>query len=433
MAVVAPAPPISRPVPQPAAPPGRQPAPPPAGRHAVGDPRSAGSAPSSARAPRDPFVDAVRAIGTLGVVLLHWLMAEAARDGTTLRVGNALGHGGAWILTWAQPLALLFFAAGASAAYQRLATVTAGRGWGGVFVGRFRATARPVGAFVAAWGVGVAALLAAGVPDDAVWRMARMAPQLLWFLAVWVALMALTPVLQAAWRRWRWGALGVAVALPLAVDGLRFGLPGEPTAVLAWANVILAWAAPFLAGVAYATERAAGRRPGAVRAARTRGHRVPAADGRAGHLLLAVGVVAGLAAAAALVAVGPYPPSMIGLPGDEISNLGPPTAPVVAHAVALVCAALLARDAVVRRASSRRGRRVVASLAGRSMTVYLWHLTAMFTVVGVALLGLGQQLPAAWGADWWASRPVWFAAYLLVLLVLVRLFGRFEDRPRRVL
>ncbi|MFE7407761.1 acyltransferase family protein [Isoptericola sp. NPDC057559] len=371
------------------------------------------------RRPRDPFVDVVRAVGTVGVVLLHWLMAEAAWDGRTLQVGNALGHGAGWLVTWLQPLALLFFAAGASAGYQRGGTATAGRGWGGVVLARLRAVARPVGAFAAAWALAVAALLALGVPDDAVWRMARMAPQLLWFLGVWVVLMAITPLLRAAWERWRWGALGAAVALPLALDALRFGLPNDVTAGLAWANVLLAWAAPYLAGIAYAAERGAPRRPAEPLGSRT------------ARRLLAAGALAAVAAMAVLVAVGPYPPSMIGMPGDEISNLGPPTAPVVAHAVAQVCLVLLFRAALVRRAGTAAGQRVVGALARRSMTIYLWHLTAMFAVVGVALLGLGQRLPAAWGADWWASRPIWFAAFLLVLLGLVRVFGRFEDRPRR--
>ncbi|SKC35772.1 acyltransferase family protein [Krasilnikoviella flava] len=379
------------------------------------------------RRARDPFVDVVRALGTLGVVLLHWSMAEATWDGSTLLVGNALGHGAGWLATWLQPLALLFFAAGASAGYQHDARAAGGRGWGGTIVARLRATARPVGAFAGAWALAVGALLALGAPDDAVWRTARMAPQLLWFLAVWVVLMALTPLLRAAWRRWRWGALAVAVALPLALDALRFGLPGELTGTLAWANVLLAWAAPFLAGIAYAAERGAPRRPALARSAD------PSAGplaGRGARLLLAAGAVTAVATTVVLVAAGPYPLSLIGMPGDEISNLGPPTAPVVAHAVAQVCLVLLFRAALVRRAATGVGRQAVGALARRSMTVYLWHLTAMFAVVGVALLGLGQQLPAAWGADWWASRPIWFAAFLLVLLGLVRVFGRFEDRRR---
>lgn len=390
---------------------------PPPRRHAppAARPRPGGPPAVSRRPRRDPFVDAVRALGTVGVVLLHWLMAEAAWDGRTLAVGNALGHGAGWLLTWLQPLPLLFLAAGAAAGYQRAATAARGSGWGRVVGAQLAAVARPVGAFAAAWALAVAVLLALGVPDAAVWRMARMAPQLMWFLAVWAVLVALTPVLRAAWRRWRWGAIAVAVALPLALDALRFGVPGEATAVLGWGNVVLAWAVPFLAGVAYADERVAPRRP----AAGTR---------RGARWLLAGGAAAALAVAAVLVAVGPYPASLVGMPGDAVSNLGPPTVPVVAHAVALVCLALLAREVLARRAGQGPGRRAVAALARRSMTVYLWHLTAMFVVVGVVLLGLGQRLPEAWGADWWASRPAWFAGYLLVLLALLRLFGRFEDR-----
>ncbi|MBN9328078.1 MAG: hypothetical protein J0I87_14335, partial [Cellulomonas sp.] len=86
---------------------------------------------------------------------------------------------------------------------------------------------------------------------------------------------------------------------------------------------------------------------------------------------------------------------------------------------------LLARTAIERWARGA-GRRPVAWLAGRSVTVYLWHLTAMFTVVGLDLLVLHERLPEPWGVDWWASRPVWFGAFALVLAVLVRVFGRFE-------
>ncbi|GAA4426943.1 acyltransferase [Georgenia halophila] len=356
---------------------------------------------------RDVFIDTTRALGTLCVVLVHWLMPEATWYGETLHIGNALGHEYAWVLTWVlQVLPLLFFAAGAAAAYQ-LATTPDGR-WLATLGTRLRAIARPVGAFVAAWAVAIPVLLLLGVPDSAVWRIARMAPQLLWFLGVWVALIVVAPVFLRAWRRWRWAAMGTALTLPLAVDAVRFAAGAEQ---LAWANLVLVWAVPFLAGIAYAADRLAGRR----------------APADASTWLLA-GALAGLSAMALLVAEGPYPPSMIGMPGDPISNLGPPTAAIVAQAVMQVCAVLLARTALVRWAARRRGRAVVHTLARHSMTIYLWHLTAMFAVVGVALLALDVTLPEPWSADWWASRPTWFGAFVLVLALLVRVFGRFE-RP----
>jgi hypothetical protein len=79
--------------------------------------RPAPARPALNRPPRDTFVDGVRVIGTLLVVALHWIMVEATWDGQTLVVGNALAHGSAWLLTWLQPLPILFFAAGAAARY----------------------------------------------------------------------------------------------------------------------------------------------------------------------------------------------------------------------------------------------------------------------------------------------------------------------------
>ncbi|PRZ04918.1 acyltransferase-like protein [Isoptericola sp. CG 20/1183] len=354
---------------------------------------------------RDGFVDAIRALGIVAVVALHWLMVEATWDGSTLRVGNALGHGAGWTVTWLQTLPLLFLAAGAAAAYRSSRTLGLPGRWWRALGGSVLGAARPVVVLLGVWALAVVAMLAVGVPDDAVRRLARMVPQPLWFLGVWVVLVALAPLLQRAWRRWRWGAAGVVVALPLAVDALRFGAGIDGPA---WANVLLAWAVPFGAGVAYATDRRDGRRA------------VP--NGRS---LLVTGALTALAGAALLIAVGPYPVSLIGMPGAEISNLAPPTAPVVLHAVAMVCLALAARPVLARWAEGA-GRTVVRPLAQRSMTVYLWHLTAMFAVVGMVLLGFGQSLPDAWSADWWASRPVWFGAGLLVLAGLVRVFGRFE-------
>lgn len=377
----------------------------PAGPPAVARLPEASGRSGPQRPRRDGFVDAIRAVGLVAVVALHWLMAEATWDGSTLRVGNALGHGAGWTVTWLQTLPLLFLAAGAAAAYRSTRTLGLPGRWWRALGGSMLGAARPVVVLLGVWALAVVAMLAVGVPDDAVGRLARMVPQPLWFLGVWVVLVALTPVLQRAWRRWRWGAAAVVVALPLAVDALRFGAGLDGPAGV---DVLLAWAVPFGAGVAYATDRCDGRRA------------VPH-----GRMLLVAGALAALATAVLLIAVGPYPASLIGMPGAEISNLAPPTAPVVLHAVTMVCLALAVRPALVRWAGGA-GRGAVRSLSQRSMTVYLWHLTAMFAVVGAVLLGLGQRLPEPWSTDWWASRPVWFGAALLVLAGLVRLFGRLE-------
>ncbi|OLT55423.1 acyltransferase family protein [Cellulosimicrobium sp. CUA-896] len=377
----------------------------------------------STRPPRDAFVDAVRAVATLCVVTVHWLMADASWDGHHLEIGNALAHGHGWVATWAlQVLALLFFAAGASAGYglQGVPDAAASSRSGGwhLVARRLPRLLRPVAALVGVWAAVVAVLLASPLPDDVAWTLARLAPQLLWFLVVHLVLVGLTPLLRRALHACGWWTLAALAAVPLTIEALRFGAGVDTLAVV---DVVLVWAVPHAVGVLYADARSG------LRVVR-RGRVVPVAVLPPRGVLLASGAAA-LALAALLVAVGPYPVSLVGMPGEELSNLGPPTAPVLLHAVALVALALAVRDVLARWAVGR-GRRVVAALAARSMTVYLWHVTAMIAVVAFVLVGLGSRLPAPGGADWWASRPLWFGAFALVLVGVTRLVGRFEDRGR---
>lgn len=144
--------------------------------------------------------------------------------------------------------------------------------------------------------------------------------------------------------------------------------------------------------------------------------------------MLALLAGGGLAATVLLLAVGPYPVSLIGMPGDAMSNLAPPTAPVVGFAVAQVAGALLLRDVVGRWAGRSR---LVRWAGARSMGLYLWHLTAMFAVSGVVLLGVGVPLPEPWTWDWWASRAGYAGAAAGVLVALVALTDRLARGRRR--
>lgn len=356
--------------------------------------------------PRDGFVDAVRAIGTLLVIALHWLMADAAWNGTRLEVSNALASGPGPFLTWLQPLPLLFFAAGASAVYglardpRPLAD-----GWrAGPRLGadRVRRLLPPVAVFAGMWLVLAAGLMVAGVPGEVVGRVARIVPQPLWFLGVYVLLAALTPLLRGLLRAGGAWTVAVVVVAPFAVDALRFGAGWNWIGPV---NVILAWAVPYVIGMAYADRRASGR-------ALPRGP-------------VLAGLLAGSVGAAVLVAAGPYPLSLIGMPGDAISNLAPPTAPVVAYAVAQVCLVLLLAGPV-RAWAGRSG--LVRWVGARSMPLYLWHLTAMFLVVGLELV-LGA-MPVPWSLGWFVVLPVRAAAAAVVLVLLTAAAARVAHRPR---
>ena len=355
-----------------------------------------------ARRPRDLFVDVVRALGTLGVIALHWSMVDATISGGALHVGNALGSGPGWLVTWLMPLPLLFFAAGAAAGHERRATT---RGPWALTVHRVRRLVRPVGVLLGVWAAAAAVLLWLGVPAGVVVPVLHKVPQPLWFLGVYLALTAATTLVTKAVRRLGErlpAAVGLAAVAVVGVDVLRLGA-GHPGA--GWLNLLLVWLIPFTLGVAYA-EGTLTRRPAA----------------------LVAGAAGGIVAAVALIAAGPYPISLVGMPGDAFSNLAPPTAPVAAFGIAQVCLAVLARDALTRWAASGRGARLVTWVSARSMTLYLWHLTAMFAVAGVVMLVLHERLPVPWTADWWSTRLTWFAAMAAALAGLVGLFGRAERR-----
>lgn len=149
------------------------------------------------------------------------------------------------------------------------------------------------------------------------------------------------------------------------------------------------------------------------------------ADGRLTRPYLLAG--AGLAGAALLVAYGPYPLSMVGMPGEKVSNMAPPTFALLCHGLWLVGAVEWLRGPVTRWLERPKVWRAVVAANGISMTAFLWHLSAMLGVYGV-LLALDVPLPAPATGAWWAQLPLRIAAAAVLTAVLVTAFRSFE-RP----
>ncbi len=121
---------------------------------------------------------------------------------------------------------------------------------------------------------------------------------------------------------------------------------------------------------------------------------------------------------------------MVGMPGEKVSNMAPPTLALLCHGMWLVGAVqLLARPAGAWLRRPRVWRGVVAA-NGMAMTAFLWHLTAMLGVYGTQL-ALGLDLPAPATAAWWAQVPVRVLAAAALTGVFVALFRRFEAPARR--
>lgn len=407
---------MSRPAPHPTASPVRSGHPrqtvpavssPPVPRTPVpGTPRTSSRAASRSplvRDGRDPLLDLLRAVGTVAVVVAHWLMPQVTWDGSEMGVVNVLGSGPGWFVTWLiQVIPLMFFVAGAATFGQARRRPAP---WSHFMGARLRRLAPPVAVFVGTWLVLRSALPALGVPEAAVEVAATIAPQLLWYLGIYVVLLAASHGLLAWYARTGVAGVFAIGAAAVCVDALRFGAD-VPSVGLA--NLFFVWAFAYTLGFAYADGRLAW-------SART----------------CAALASAGFAGLVLAVTVGPYPLSMVGMPGDTFSNMGPPTVCLVALTLVQVFGSVALRARLVALAETPWVSRGVTWLSARSMTVYLWHLTAMFVVVGVMTVGAHVDLPEGWTSSWWVSRPAWFAACLVVLLVLVRVFERVEHVGQR--
>ncbi|MET9109077.1 acyltransferase family protein [Streptomyces zhihengii] len=347
---------------------------------------------------RDRYVDLLRVASLATVVAGHWLMAAVTEDG----VGNLLAVvPGLQVLTWAlQVMPVFFFVGGFSHAlsYRSLGRRhPEGAVYSAFLRGRLQRLLRPTMAFVLVWGALALVVQLLGGGGGMTGVALRLVTQPLWFIGIYLAMVAFTPPLLRLHERWGWGAFGVLAGGAVLVDVLRF-----------------AFGVPFVEFLNFAFVWLAVHQLGFLRA-----------DGRIRMPGLLAG--AGLAGAAALVAFGPYPLSMVGMPGEKISNMAPPTLALLCHGLWLVGAVELLRGPGGRLVARAGVWRAVVAANGIAMTAFLWHLTAMLGVYG-AMATAGITLPEPASAAWWAQTPPRIAAAAAVTALLVAVFRRFE-RP----
>ncbi|MFE1905930.1 acyltransferase [Streptomyces gardneri] len=346
-------------------------------------------------ASRDRYIDLLRVASLAVVVLGHWLMAAVTEDG---QVGNLLAVvPELQLVTWVfQVMPVFFFVGGFSHALAHRSRPA----YASFLRARLQRLLRPTMVFVGVWGAAALVLQLAGADGGLAGVALRLVTQPLWFIGIYLAMVAFTPPLLRLHERWGWGAFGALAGGAVAVDVLRFA-----------ADV------PFVEFLNFAFVWLAVHQLGFLRA-----------DGMIRRPALLAG--AGLVGAAALVALGPYPLSMVGMPGEKVSNMAPPTLALLCHGLWLVGAVELLRGPGARFVARAGVWRAVVAANGIAMTAFLWHLTAMLGVYG-AMLGLGLELPAPASGAWWAQVPLRMAAAAAVTALLVAAFRRFEA-PGRV-
>jgi peptidoglycan/LPS O-acetylase OafA/YrhL len=358
----------------------------------------------AARTPddRDRVADLVRLGAILMVVLGHWLVG-------VVRVGNGAIEVERLIalvpesqpLTWVfQVMPLFFLVGGAVNAGSWRRAEEQGEAWPVWLRRRARRLLGPLLPLLALWLPLTALLRLSDVPEG--WVAAAVDNALLpvWFLAVYLLAIALVPITLPLHRRFGVGVLAVALLGTAVVDLLhRAEVP-----LVGYVNYLLVWAGAHQVG--YLWEEG----------------RVP--RGPRGGLTLAV---AGAAALAAAFTVGGYPIALVAPGGGEPDSADPPTLAIWALLTVQLGLVTAARPALERWLQRPRVWAPVVVLGGVTMTIFLWHMTALI-IVGALLLptGVWPDLPEVDGT-WWALRPLWLLLCTVVLVVLVAIFRRFEE------
>ena len=355
----------------------------------------------AAKAPpsRNRYVDFLRALSIMAVVVGHWLVAAPYMKDGAVEGGHLLG-----ILPWTQWLTwgfqvmpLFFFVGGFSNGVSWAATKGKGGTFSDWYGGRLQRLINPVMPLFLVWSVFALTGTALGIERGVVKMAAQLALIPVWFLAVYLIVSAMVPLSHAAWRRWGMGSFWALVAGAVTVDYLSIALH---VPAVNWLNFLFVWLAIHQLGYCWQEGRFA--RP-------------------------AVWFIGWLAVLGALVKFGPYPVAMIGVPGSDLSNSMPPTLALLALGNMQIGLALTLEPVMRRLLDGARLWTATVLVNGMIMTVYLWHLTAFVIVMVAAWLLGGVGLNLAPGSQaWWLARPLWFAVYIATLLPLIAAFARFE-------
>jgi surface polysaccharide O-acyltransferase-like enzyme len=353
---------------------------------------------------RNRLVDFLRAASILAVISGHWLLAAPYVDASGFAIGNMLELTSytQWLSWGFQVMPIFFLVGGYANAVSWRAAQRDGKSFSTWLDSRLRRLILPGLPLIGAWVVLAFIASTLGVGPEFVQQGSKIALIPMWFLAIYTLIVLFVPLTHAAWQRFGFGSFLLPAALAIADDVLFFA--GYPS--LGWFNYLFIWIAVHQLGFAWLDNRLAS----------------PLI--RLGFGCFGLGLLYGLAVH------GPYPIALISVPDDVISNTLPPKLPLLALAIAQA-GFVLAAEAPFRRWLKRPVPWTAAVLLnGMIMTIYLWHSTAMVMTMGmsVALGNLGLSSAPGSGA-WWLARPIWMAAYVVVLAALMPLVARFERTP----
>jgi fucose 4-O-acetylase-like acetyltransferase len=385
-------------------------------------------------ATRDRYMDFLRAFSIAAVVVGHWTIGIIWWENGLIYLTSAIGvTSGLWLATWVlQVMPIFFFVGGFSNLVAYDAFRRRGESTWAFISSRSRRLLRPSLVFLSVWlAIQVGLHLAnVGRPSGPViWGETRLLRGMnppaatlpfgpLWFLGVYLVVVAISPITIRLHRRFRWWIPALLVMGTIVVDVVGFG---QGIHRLRYLNIPLVLLLPHQLGLFYAD--------GTLSRIPRRVYWVTAIAGLGGVVLMTnpwlFEWIGGDARFRWFSAIGHYPKSILGTDAEPISNAYPPTVCFMLVGLWTIAAAMLLRDPLAR--WLHRSGPWKATIVGNRviMTLFLWHMTAyLVAILALWPLGFGRQHDSI--ARWWLERPVWILAPGLVLAAIVWLVGRFE-------
>lgn len=353
---------------------------------------------------RERYVDLLRAVTIILVVLGHWLVSVVTHN----ERGQLAGHSALESMTWMYPFTWLvqvmplFFIAGG---YANAASLAAHRNRGGHAItwiqNRGARLLRPTTTFLVV--LATAALVAQPLGADP--EMARLAIWFatiqLWFLSAYLVVVLLTPLMYWLHRRFGPGVVVGLVVLVALGDVARFHDHGA----IADGSYLYGWLVMHQIGFFW------------------RDGRLPFRPRVWSPLLFG-----GLAAVMVLTLAGPYPVTLVDVPGREPRNASPPTVALLANTAFQLGLVMMLHDPAERWLRHRRPWQAVVGINAVVLTIFLWQMCAVLLLVGLLNAAGALPTPAAGTASWWLWRLPWFLMLAVIMAGLVAVFGRIERR-----
>ena len=357
-------------------------------------------------AERNRYVDFLRAVSILVVVVGHWLIATAHYVDGTLTPGHLLkSEPGTQWLTWLfQVMPIFFIVGGYSNGVSLESARRKGEDYAVWLAARLNRLVAPLLVLLVAWTAIALVMHVLDVRPGVIQFTSKAALIPTWFLAIYIMLVILAPAAYRAWQAYGFVSFWAFVGLAVLTDVMFFA---ADLRWLGWTNYFWVWLAVHQLGFAW------------------RDNRLPS------PALLLVCSAAGFVTLYLLISQGPYPLAMVGSPDEGLSNTLPPKVTLVALGI-FQFGVLLALERPMRRAlESLRLWTATVLINSMIMTLYLWHITVM-VLLGTVLYfanGFGFGIEPGTPAWWW-TRPLWIGVLLLLLFPAALALSPLERKGR---